>query len=82
MTRLDPAVRDLLVAVHNALDAAELRDYPVCAAQTAIRSAVQYPQLGLPTDWLLTELGEMADAKRVRVADRWDAYQATREMPA
>jgi hypothetical protein len=80
MTSLDPTIRDLLVAVHEALNGAEKRDYPVCAAQTAIRSAVLYGDLD--PDWLVGEVGELADATRVRVADRWDAYQATKEVPA
>jgi hypothetical protein len=80
MTSLDPTVRDLLVAVHEALNAAEVRDYPVCAAQSAIRSLVLY---GDPlTDWLVSDTAEAADARRVRRADRWDVYQATREVPA
>jgi hypothetical protein len=77
---LDPAVRDLLVAIDTALDAAELHDYPVCAVQTAVRSAVLY---GDPmSDWLLGETAELADAKRVRFADRWDECQATKEQSA
>jgi hypothetical protein len=80
MTALNPSIRDLLVTVDTALDAAEVRDYPVCAIQSAVRSAVLYGDL--MTDWLLGETAELADAKRVRVADRWDAYQATREVPA
>jgi hypothetical protein len=69
---IDPAVRDLLVAAHEALNAAEVRDYPVCAAQTAIRSAVRYGNLD--TDWLV-DLAERADVRRVGRADRlalWD----------
>jgi hypothetical protein len=74
---LDPVVRDLLVAIDTALRAAEVRDYPVCAASAAIRSAVLY---GDPmSDWLLGETAELADAKRVRRADCWDEYQADKE---
>jgi Cft2 family RNA processing exonuclease len=78
---LDPAMlRDLLVAIDTALHAAEVRDYPVCAASAAIQSAVLY---GEPmADWLLGETAELADAKRVRRADYWDEYQATKELPA
>jgi hypothetical protein len=73
---LDPAMRDLLVAIDTALDAAERRDYPVCAVQTAVRSAVLY---GDPmADWLLGETAELADRKRVHFADVWDAYQASK----
>jgi hypothetical protein len=73
---LDLALRDLLVAIDTALDAAEVHDYPVCAVQTAVRSAVLY---GAPmADWLLGGTAELADAKRVRYADRWDATQDQR----
>jgi hypothetical protein len=80
MSTLDPAVRDLLVAIDTALDAAQVRDYPVCAVQSAVRSAVLY---GDPmTDWLLGETAELADARRVRRADQWDLYQVTEGRPA
>jgi hypothetical protein len=87
MSTLDPAVRDLLVAIHEALNAAEVRDYPVCAVQTVIRSTVMYGdripgEVARNTDWLLGETAELADAKRVRFADRWDLYQTSREQPA
>jgi hypothetical protein len=89
MTSLDPAVRDLLAAIHTALLATEVRDYPVCAAQTTIENALRYGDL-IPDEvargawWLINqpEVGEAADAKRVRFADRWDADQATRELLA
>jgi len=82
MNTLDPAVRDLLAAIHGALDAAELRDYPVCAAQTAIRSALAYGDLD--ADWLVAGPMETADARRVRRADARDLYQTSRqqEVPA
>jgi hypothetical protein len=84
MSTLDPAIRDLLVAIHEALNAAEVRDYPVCAVQTAIRSTVLYGRPALQTGWLLEDpqLAEAADARRVRSADRWDLYQASKEVPA
>lgn len=76
---LTPEVRDLLLAIDTALNAAEVRDYPVCAVSSAIRSAVLYNDPA--TDWLLGETAELADAKRVRRADRWDDYQASKEQP-
>jgi hypothetical protein len=86
MSTLDPAVRDLLVAIHEALNATEHRDYPVCAVQTAIENVVRWGDV-LPgevaryADWLVNEpqVGELADAKRVRFADRWDLDQASKE---
>jgi hypothetical protein len=65
---IDPHVRDLLVAVHEALNAAEVQDHPVAAAQVAIASAVQHGDFC--TDWLLDRSGGLADARRVRRADR------------
>jgi hypothetical protein len=83
MSILDPAVRDLLVAIHEALNGAELRDYPVCAAQTAIRSAVMFGDFGWSaSNWLVDQTGNPADAKRVRRADQWDLYQASEEGAA
>jgi hypothetical protein len=89
MTTLDPAVRDLLVAIHTALLAAKERDYPICAAQTTIDNALRYgnripDEIARGAAWLVNqpEVGEAADAKRVRFADRWDAYQATKEVSA
>ena len=85
MSTLDPAVRDLLVAMHTTLDAAEHRDYPVCAVQTVIRSTVLYGLDPLLTsDWLLADpqLAEAGDAHRVRSTDAWDLYQASKEGAA
>jgi hypothetical protein len=69
MNILNRAVRDLLVTVHEALNATEHPDYSVCAAQTAIRSLVLYEWTD--TGWL-EDLLEAADAKRCRRADTWD----------
>ena len=89
MNTLDPAVRGLLVAIDTALDAAELRDYPVCAVQTAVANVVRWggripDEVARNADWLVNDprVGEAADAKRVRSADRWDLYQASKELPA
>jgi hypothetical protein len=45
---------------------------------------VKYGHLELQTGWLLDDpqLAEAADAGRVRSADQWDLYQATKEVPA
>lgn len=84
MTTLDPAVRDLLVAMHSTLDAAEHKGYPVCAVQTVIRSLMLYGRPDELTAWLLSDpqLAEAGDTHRVRRADRWDLYQATKDDPA
>jgi hypothetical protein len=84
MNTLDPAVRDLLVTIYGALDAAEAKGYPVCAAQTAIRSLVLYGNPELLADWMLSDpqLAEAGDAHRVRSADRLDLYDASKELPA
>jgi hypothetical protein len=79
---MDPAVRDLLAAIRAALLAAEVRDYPVCAAQTTIENVLVWgdrlpDEVSRSAAWLLSqpEVGERADAKRVRFADRWDLDQ-------
>jgi hypothetical protein len=89
MSTLDPAVRDLLAAVHTALLAAKVRDYPVCAAQTTIENVLRWgdsvpDEITRGAAWLVhqPEVGEAADAKRVRFADRWDLDQAEKEQPA
>jgi hypothetical protein len=89
MSTLDPAVRDLLAAVHTALLAAKERDYPVCAAQTTIENVLRWgdsvpDEITRGAAWLVSqpEVGEAADAKRVRSADRWDEYQASKEGAA
>jgi hypothetical protein len=79
MSTLDPAVRDLLAAIYTALDGAELRDYPVCAVQTICRSIALYGRAAEGAAWLAGEVGELADAHRVRSAD---LYQATKEQLA
>ena len=68
MTTLDPAVRDLLAAIHETLNGSG--NHPVAAAQVAIQSAVLYGDL--TAGWLPLEA---ADAQRVRRADRWDLYR-------
>ncbi len=84
MSTLDPAVRDLLVTIHGALDGAEAKGYAVCAAQTAIRSLLLYGHPDLLADWMLSDpqLAEAGDAHRVRATDRLDLYDATKELPA
>jgi hypothetical protein len=89
MSTLDPAVRDLLAAIHTALLAASVRDYPVCAAQTTIENALRYgdripDEITRGAAWLASrpEVGEAADAKRVRFADRWDLDHSAEELPA
>jgi hypothetical protein len=79
---LDPAVRDLLVAIDTAVDAAGLSDYSLAAVHTTLRNVALYGLEARDAAWLAAEVGELSDAKRVRFADRWDLYQATKEQPA
>src|SRR5688500_13752422 len=69
MSTLDPAVRDLLVAINDALDGAEQPDRPVHAARAAIQSAVRYGLDWSPARWLHEETAEAADRRRVKVSD-------------
>jgi hypothetical protein len=67
---LNPAVRDLLAAIHDALDAAEHPTRPVFAVQSVIESAVRYGQDDWsPAGWLYEQTAEAADRRRVQAAD-------------
>ena len=76
---MDPAVRDLLVAIDTAVAAAGLSDYSLAAVHTTLRNVARYGLEARDAAWLAAEVGEVADTKRVRFADRWDAYQDSKE---
>jgi hypothetical protein len=82
MSTLDPNVRDLLVAIDTAVYAAGLSDYSLAAVSTTLRNVARYGLEAGDVAWLAAAVGEAADAKRVRFADRWDLYQDSKEQPA
>jgi hypothetical protein len=85
MNTLDPAVRDLLAAVVEVLDAA---DY--CPATNGVQSAISVAMRGgalshrleVAADYLREHYAEPADAWRVRAADHVDLDRAAKELPA
>lgn len=66
---LDPAVRDLLVAIADATHAAEHPDGPMYAIASACESVVRYGTEWGATDWLRKQTAERADRRRVKAAD-------------
>ncbi len=74
MADLDSEVRDLLAAILNALDECGSRYYSPFAVKTALRSVLRHGGPGFSpawaAEWLWSEVGDAADARRVRNADR------------
>jgi hypothetical protein len=86
MTRLDPAVRDLLVAIHDAVDAMEHPDSPAFAIASACESAARYWSDWDAARWLHDKTAEVADRRRVKAADTHgllaEGLVPVRPMPA
>jgi hypothetical protein len=66
---LEPAVRDLLVAIADAVDAAKHPDEPIFAISSVCQSVVRYGLSWGATAWLHEQTAELADRRRVTAAD-------------
>jgi hypothetical protein len=83
MSTLDPAVRDLLVAARDTLDAEEHPTSPTFAVQAVLGGLVRGGGSTTErTEYLREAFGEAADANRVRFADRIALYQASKDGAA
>jgi hypothetical protein len=85
MSTLDPAVRELLTAMHDALARPDLNPQAPYTAQEAIRCVLRYPTISPPAQmaaWVQDQTVASADANRVRAADRIALHTATRELPS
>jgi len=73
MTTLDPAVRDLLEAIHDVLERPDWDPQASYNARAAIHSVLRYPVTSPPGEvaaWVRDQTVEAQDAGRVRAADR------------
>ena len=75
MSTFDPAMRDLLAAIVDTLDAAD-HSRASHGVQAAVRSALRHGRVSVPADYLREQFAESADAWRVRSADRIALYLA------
>jgi uncharacterized protein HemY len=75
MTDLDPAVRDLLVAIITATRAAEHPDQPVFCIAAACESALRFGDYDA-APWLWDQTAELADRRRCRAADTHELLAA------